>query len=201
VSSKRIAWLLPAVALVGAQAGHVLAYQLRFGNASLQIQGAGAHAYFPSLAKTALGLTALAALVALFVIGAARVVGRRRLEPETAPSLLRLLAGLFSLQLAAFAAQETVEALLGGGHLSSAATLLLWGAVGQLPVALIGALALRWLGARVAPALAAIRLRFARPRQRFVLAFAPLAWPLATVAISGPERIAFNLTRRGPPSF
>jgi hypothetical protein len=199
VTKRRFAWLLAAVALVGSQAGHLVAYGLRFGPASFQIQGAGAHSYLPPLAKTGFGFTGIALLAALLVIGAGRVAGRRRLDGATSPSLLRLLAVIFSLQLACFVMQENAEAMLGGGRLSSVATLLLWGAAGQLPVALIAALALRWLGTRFGPAFAAIRSRFTRARPRPAFALAVPAWPLAVDVVSGPARIAFSVSRRGPP--
>ncbi len=199
VTNRRFAWLLAAVALVGSQAGHLVVYGLRFGPASFQIEGAGAHSYFPSLAKTGFGFAGLALLAALLVIGAAGVAGRRRLACATSPSLLRMLAVLYSLQLACFVGQESAEAMLGGGRLSSAATLLLWGAAGQLPVALIAALALRWLGTRFGPALAAIRSRFTSARPRPAFAFAVPAWPLAVDVVCGPARIAFSVSRRGPP--
>jgi hypothetical protein len=189
-----------AIGMVGSQAGHLLAYWLRFGDVSLQVQAAGAHAYFPAVAKTALGLAAVAALVSLLAIGAARMVGGRRVVPATSPSLLRVLAILFSLQLACFTVQETAEAALAGVHLGSAPALLLWGAAGQLPVAAVAALALRWLGARLAPAVAAIRSRFQPPSRRHELVFAQAAWPLAAETAVSSESIAFSLTRRGPPS-
>ncbi len=60
----------PAVRLLGllgfgallAQAGHLIAYQLEFGAAAQAVQSQGAHAYFPGLAKTSLGLVATATL-------------------------------------------------------------------------------------------------------------------------------------------
>jgi hypothetical protein len=60
-------------------------------------------------------------------------------------------------------------------------------------------LALRWLGTRFAPALAAIRSRFTRAGPSPALAFAVPAWPLAFDVVSGPARIAFSVSRRGPP--
>ena len=68
--------------LVGSQAGHVLAYELRFGSAAQAMQSTGAHAYFPALAKTAIGAAALAILGGLLIVGFARVVaGRMEKEP------------------------------------------------------------------------------------------------------------------------
>src|SRR5438046_7409419 len=88
VSGKRVVWIVPAFGLIGSQAGHLLAYELRFGNAAQQVQSAGAHSYFPSLAKTGLGVAALTLLVALFIIGAGRVGTGRRIKPEATPSFV-----------------------------------------------------------------------------------------------------------------
>ena len=68
---------LLGVAVAGSQAGHLLAYALRFGPAAQQMQSAGAHAYFPSLIKTTIGVLAIAVVASLVVIGLARVVGKR----------------------------------------------------------------------------------------------------------------------------
>src|SRR5207245_10628986 len=113
--------------------------------------------YFPSLAKTGLGVAALTLLVALLIVGAGRVATGRRIKPEAAPSCVPLVAALYTIQLACFAAQETIEALIGGGSVS-VPTLLLLGTLGQLPVAVVATVAVRWLGARLRPALAAIAL-------------------------------------------
>ncbi|TMC27638.1 MAG: hypothetical protein E6J32_10280, partial [Chloroflexi bacterium] len=98
------------VAVLGSQAGHVLAYWLRFGDAAHAVQSSGVHTYFPALAKTALGAAAMVLIAALFVIGLARVVAGRRIDREAAPSFIRLLAALYTVQLAFFAGQETAEA-------------------------------------------------------------------------------------------
>ena len=195
---KRRGWLLAAMALTASQAGHLLAYQLRFGSAAAEIQSTGAHWYFFASLRTALGLMALAMLAGLFVVGFGRLAAGRRLEPNSSTTLVRTLASLYTMQLGVFAVQETAEAILGQRHLASVPSLLLWGAVGQLPVALVAALAWRWLGARIRPALAAIRLTYAT--QPLVLAVAPVATiaasgHLATVVARG------SFTRRGPPSF
>ena len=188
------------VGVAGSQAGHLLAYQLRFGDAAQQLQAAGAHAYFPAVAKTAAGLVSLALLAAMLIVGAARVAGGRRIEPGSSPSFVRLLAVLFTLQLGCFAVQETAEALVGGGRVGSAPLLLLWGTAGQLPVALAATLALRWLGARVRPALAALRVRLTLS-VRLVPTTTPWgAWPLATdLALS--DGTFEHSHVRGPPSF
>jgi len=183
----------------GAQAGHLLAYQLRFGVAAQQVQAAGAHAYFPALAKTGIGLASVAVIAAVCLIGFARVAAGRRLEPGSAPPFTRLLAVIYTVQLACFAVQETVEAFAGGAHPMSAPLLLLWGTVGQLPVALAATVALRWLLGRVSPALAALRLPATPAYEPAGLALAPPAPAFATRPVLARVVIADH-PRRGPPS-
>jgi hypothetical protein len=146
-----------ALGLLGSQAGHLLAYQIKFGAAAQQIQSSGAHSYFPLVAKTALGAAAAALIGALLLVGLARILSGRRIRSTTKPSYVSLFAFLFSIQLAAFAAQEIAEAVIAGSSMGTAPDLMLWGTLGQLPVAAIGALALRWLSARVETAVGQIR--------------------------------------------
>ena len=83
------------VALAGAQAGHLLAYQLRFGPAAQQVQSTGAHAYFPVFVKSSLGAAALAVILGLLIVGVARAVSRaQRARKLTGPSFFNLLAVL-----------------------------------------------------------------------------------------------------------
>ena len=187
--------------LLGSQAGHLLAYQVKFGAAAQQIQASGAHAYFPLVAKTALGAAAAALIGALVVMGLARILSGRRVRSTTEPSYISLFAFLFSIQLAAFVAQETAEAIIASSSVGSAPGLMLWGTLGQLPIAAIAALALHWLSARVESAVGLIR--------DVIGATVPLR-PAPLVAIPVYEasdqalltsRIAWsNLARRGPPT-
>jgi hypothetical protein len=185
--------------LASAQAGHLLAYQLRFGAAAQQVQAAGAHSYFPGLAKTGIGLASVAVIAAMCLVGVARVAAGRRLEPGSAPPFTRLLAVMYTVQLACFGVQETVEALAGGGHPMSAPLLLLWGTAGQLPVALAATLALRWLLGRVSPALAALRLPATPAYERAGLTLVLPALAFATRPVLARVVIADH-PRRGPPS-
>ena len=189
---------MAAIALAGAQAGHLIAYQIRFGPGAVQVQSTGAHAYFLAPAKTAIGIVALAAVATLFMVGFGRLVAGRRLEADSAGPFMRTLAAMYTLQLGVFVVQETVEAIAGRGHLLSVPALLLWGAAGQLPVALGASLAWRWLGARVRPALAAIHVPNAV--QPLVPALAPVALPSVQV-VAAPAGRRGSFTRRGPPSF
>jgi hypothetical protein len=198
VNGRRSAAAIVAVGIAASQAGHLLAYQLRFGGAAQQIQSSGAHAYFPALAKSGIGLAAAALLTALFMVGLARVVSGRRAEVVSAPSYGRLLAALFTIQLAFFALQETVESLVAGAPPSSSAVLLLWGTLGQLPIAALSALALRWLLTRLRPAIAVLRAATAPIHLTPALVpIPPSSRPEAFVARVAPS----SFSRRGPPSF
>ncbi|HWO45375.1 MAG TPA: hypothetical protein VNO87_07275, partial [Methylomirabilota bacterium] len=114
---------------------------------------------------------------------------------------ISLLAILFSLQLATFAAQEIVEGLVGGTSLMSAPDLLLWGTLGQLPVAVIAASALRWLSARVQSAVGLIRDAIGVVL-RIAPAAAPAVPPYATpdIALLVSRVAGSSLAKRGPPS-
>jgi hypothetical protein len=198
VNGRRAGAALAGIGIVAAQAGHLLAYQLRFGGAAQQVQSSGAHTYFPALAKSGIGLAAAGLLACLFVVGLARVTSGWRREVVSAPSYLRLLAPLFTLQFAFFAAQETGESLIAGTPPASAAVLLLWGTVGQLPVAALAAVALRWLLTRLRPAIRVLRA-----------VTAPVHLTQALVPVPMPSRAEVfvarlapsSFSRRGPPSF
>lgn len=160
----------PAVRLLGllgfgallAQAGHLIAYQLEFGATAQAVQSQGAHAYFPGLAKTSLGVVAAALLASLLLIGIARFFpGRPVVVTSRGPSYVSLLAVLFTVQLVSFMAQETIESLAAGEAVPSALNLILLGSAGQLPVAVIAALALKWLAVRVDAALLTMRAELA----------------------------------------
>ena len=191
--------LVVGVGLVGAQAGHLLAFQLRFGSAAQQIQSMGAHAYFPTLAKTTLGLLAAAFLVAIFVIGLARVLAARsNSKTGSAPRYIELVAALFTIQLVCFIAQEVGEAAVAGTAADSAPHLLLWGTLGQLPVAAIAAVALRWLGTRLESAVGELRavLAIEVPAP---IAGAVAVWGTASGSLLLSHFVGGSLAKRGPP--
>jgi hypothetical protein len=199
MTGRRTVLAVLGLGLVGSQAGHLLAYQIRFGTAAQQIQSSGAHAYFPLVAKTALGVAAAALVGTLLLVGLARILGGRRIKSATEPSYISILALLFSIQLAAFVTQEVAEALITGSSMGSAADLVLWGTLGQLPVAALGALALAWLLVRFEAALATLReIIAARPAPattpRIVLLPRPLRLQPAIV-----EACPAAYIKRGPP--
>lgn len=143
---------------VGSQAGHLLVYQLQYGSAALAVQSRGVHAYFPVLAKTSLGLTGGILLGALLLIGVARLLTvRPGAKVASGPSYINLLAALFTVQLTCFVIQESVESLVASAAVASVPNLILLGSLGQLPIAAVAALALKWLSVRVESALISLR--------------------------------------------
>jgi hypothetical protein len=190
------------IALAGSQAGHLLSYQLRFGAAAQQVQSSGAHAYFPLLVRTSLGILAIVLLASLFFIGLARVlVGRSTVRATSTTSFIGLLATLFTIQLACFAGQEVGEALIAHARVASPADLLLWGAMGQLPMAALAATALGWIFTRFETAVDEIRSVIAvRPPPPVPIAIALSVWTEAddTFRLSGVA--GASLSKRGPPS-
>jgi hypothetical protein len=189
------------LALLGSQAGHLLAYQLRFGAIAQQMQSSGAHAYFPLLAKTSLGVVAAALLGGLFLIGLARVLtGRTRAETRSGPSSIGLLAILFTVQLACFVGQEVGETLIAGLPVDSAPHLVLWGTLGQLPVAALGAIAFGWLSRRYEAAVQELHaVLAARPSSPGLLAVAIPIWTTTPRALLLSQVAGASLGKRGPP--
>jgi hypothetical protein len=188
--------------LVLSQLGHLLVYQLLFGPAAMSAQSTGAHAYFPALFKTSAGLAAAVLLTSLLVIGASRFLTRGSIAiASSSPSFIRLLALLFTVQMMAFGLQETLESLAANMAVASAPHILLLGAVGQLPVAILGALALKWLMVRFESAVTAIRVALLSVRiATSPVAVAVSAWchldqDLVLRPAAGP-----SLAKRGPPS-
>lgn len=179
-----------------------MAYQLRFGVAAQHLQASGSHAYFPALAKTGLGMLAAFTIGGLFVVGVARLAGGRALrrDPSAIP-YLRLVAAMYTIQLAVFAAQELGESAVAGTARPSLTVLLLWGTLGQLPVAVLGAAGLRWLLIRFRSAVEVIGA--ATAQVRLDTAFAPLLQPLAIAsggALPRSRAARASLAERGPPS-
>jgi hypothetical protein len=124
---------------------------------------------------------------------------RARAQQFERPPALDLMAVIFAAQLSLFALQETAEALLTGRAVPTAGDLLLWGTLGQLPIAALAALALSWLTAGLRIALQ--DLSHARVSARLtpsagVAPAAGLAPAPALVVAWSPGR---RLLRRGPP--
>jgi hypothetical protein len=142
----RPALLAIAVTVPLSQLGHMLAYVLHYGAAAWPRQSFGDHAYFPLVVKTSAGLVGLLVLAALATVGLARLMRARR-SADVTPRSVRgrdLLVLLLPLQLAIFTTQEAVELTLAGQLHSLSDVPLLWGLAGQLPVACLAAVFLRW---------------------------------------------------------
>lgn len=192
--------LLVGLAVVGSQAGHVIAYAARYGAAAQQIQSTGAHAYFPWAAKTMLGVAAVGLLMTLLVLAMARILagGGRRIAGG--PSFINLFAILFTVQLVLFVTQEAVEAAVAAAPANSDSSVALWGMLGQLPAAALAALALSWLWSRVEAALDV--LRSTPSVERWCPSPASLsvpAWPVYLLVAADPVPGSRH-ARRGPPS-
>jgi hypothetical protein len=160
-------WLLvPLVALASAQFGHLIAYQLRLGPGATVIESHGAHAYFPLLVSLAGAILGGGLVLGLLLLGAVRLLlGRRRgLRPGEPWPIVETLALLFTLQLAVYLGQETLEAWLSGSPAAPAPALLLWGTLGQLPGAALAALGLSWLSTRLEGAIRELRAAVQRTR-------------------------------------
>jgi hypothetical protein len=220
VTGKRTWRAVFGLALLGSQAGHLLAYQLRFGAVAQQVQSSGVHAYFPVLAKTTLGVIAAALLAGLFLIGMARVLTRRPAARTTlprpvqgrgqgrgavstfaTPSYLGVLAILFTVQLACFVGQEVGEAMVAGLPVDSAPHLVLWGTLGQLPVAALGAIALGWLARRYESAVDDLGAVLGARRTPAALVDAAIpVWVTPPPAPLLSQVAGASLGRRAPPS-
>jgi len=176
----------------------MLVYAVVYGPAAGQVQSTGAHGYFPAVVKTGFGLTAVFLLLALAAVGLARVLAGRRVQAAPAPSFVRLVAMLFCLQLTFFVVQESIE-MAAGAPGTSAAALLLWGSLGQLPVAVLAALALRWIAVRVAPAISSLLRPMSGAVRLTTYVVAVRALPLTVEAATSLETLSLTFTRRGPP--
>ena len=196
------AWLAVGIAILGSQAGHLLAYQLRFGAAAQAIQSSGPHVYFPGLVRASLGAAAALVLGGVFVVGLARLLSGRLIRPDSTPPFLRLFAAMFTIQLAWFAGQEVVEALVAGAPVASVADLLLWGTLGQLPVALVAAAGLRWLMARLEAALTQIRIALTSITRQVPSTWIAIPiWGHSGQAWILRSALGASLAKRGPPSY
>src|SRR5262249_2853742 len=140
-------------------------------------------------------------LGSLLVIALARLLAGRRqgLRPGARWPFIDVLAAVFTIQLGAYVAQEAAEALAAGTALPPIPELVLWGALGMLPVALLAAIGLTWLSVHLAAAVRRLRSvaipAQAHPRVEISRAFLHDArHRLRAVALG-----AFS--KRGPPDL
>jgi hypothetical protein len=135
--------LLGALAVPFAELGHLVAYGAR-------VPSGGPHIYFPTVLQLAGGALGAALLASLAVLALARLLTgvTARSRPWSFPLLF---AGLLAAQLVVFLVQEALEAR----SLPRLSTVSL-GLLAQQPIALLAAVALRWLSARLGPAAQAL---------------------------------------------
>lgn len=185
MSRIRGACVVALLALPLAELGHLVAYWPR-------VRPQGSHQWFPALLHLAGAGLGAALLVTLAALAAARLLtGTSARRPGW--SLAVLFTSLLVLQMLVFLVQEGLEiqSLPGGETLAA-------GLLGQQPVAIVGALALHWLSARLGPALAALAgsvPRRGRPSVVICLGSGPE--PIAAPAAQ-PQR---SRASRGPPGF
>jgi hypothetical protein len=184
--AKRTALVL-GLALPFAELGHAIAYWPHVPNA-------GAHFYFPAALEASGTVVAALLLTALAVMGAARVLEGRRSQRAAWPFPVVFIC-LLGAQLTVFSIQEGLEA-----HSLPGTETLAAGLIGQQPVALLGALLLHWLSARLGPALAVLGAP-ARPRITVlgtVLSGAFRQW--ARVPLEPGRRPSRTGRQRAPPA-
>jgi hypothetical protein len=173
-------------------------YQLRFGARAAEVESTGGHAYFPILVSGALAIVGLITIVSLGLVGAGRVAGSRRAGCFVArPSVIDLLAVLFTLQLAVFGVQEAVESAAAGAGLEP--VVLLYGAACQLPVALVCAIALSLFLARLEEAVERLRRLAVQPWPG-LRPVVRLCWGAAEASRPAPLHLLAGWGSRGPPS-
>jgi hypothetical protein len=184
VSRHRQVLVVAGLAVPLAEVGHLIGHGLR-------IPQDGAHAYFANLLQAAGALVGVGLLAALAVLVLARILAGE--VPRRKPwSFALLFSGLLFAQMGVFLVQEGLE----GNTLPALATVAT-GLLGQQPVAFIAALAIRWLSARLGPALASL----ASPRRPELAILSPLLRPapafvVATCRAARPRRTG---GQRAPP--
>src|SRR5258706_7343252 len=110
--ARRQVLAVAGIGILGSQAGHLLAFQLIFGSAAQHRQSSGSHAYFPLLAKTALGAIAAAVLAGMIVIALSRVLGSsQRVAQPYDSSFVSLGAGPFTIQLCCLTCRDMVAGM------------------------------------------------------------------------------------------
>jgi len=159
-------WVIALCAIPLSQLGHLLAAQLRTPGTGLA--GGPRHAYFAAGLEGSLAVLGAALVAALVTIAAARRLNGRAPRAGAGWPLAWVVLALAATQLEIYFVQELLEG-------SSSFDAARYGLAGQLPVALVAALALRHLSATLGPAVRVLRRLPALP----VLALAPAAQPAA----------------------
>lgn len=191
------------------QLGHVVAYVAHYGSHGILLQEEGVHAYFPEVVRFSAGTIGLLMLAALVVVGLGRLLLGRGLgmTQSGGQRMTELLMVSAAVQLDTYLVQEILEALASHQTLTFGLLLSIlgWGLAGQLPVALVAALALSWLSVRLDSATAGLRSLWQLCVTLRVLARAAaiaVQLPMApTVPHTGNgTALRHVLIRRGPPA-
>lgn len=186
MSRVRRLLVVAVVALPLSQLGHALAAYIRYG--ALLAPGR-AHAYFAADLEASAALLGGALLAALAIVGGARRLSGAPLRGRGWP-LGWLFLGLAGLQLELYLAQELLEG-------ATTIDVALRGLAGQLPVAAVAAVALRWLSVRLGPAVRRLR----RPVTAALAQLAPVpsAAPPTLAGVFLPVRLSPATPSRAPP--
>ena len=139
--------MIALCALPLSQLGHALAAQL---HAPGSAPAGPRHAYFAATLEGSLALLGAALLAGLITVAAARRLNGGAPRAGGGWPLAWILLALTAAQLEIYFVQELLEG-------SSSVDAARYGLAGQLPVALVAALALRHLSARLGPALRVLR--------------------------------------------
>jgi hypothetical protein len=190
------------------QPGHLCAYLAQYGWQGFALSTQGVHAYFPVIVE--LSTAGLGGFVLLVVLGlglgrmaVGHALGRTREPLLPAGPVLRLFLIAGAVQMSIYLSQETIENVLDRSVLDGSllVSMLAWGAAGQLPLALLAALALRWLSLRLHVAVEVIRSTLAAiippPPEPVSIVVTPDAQDRES-ALSQTAPSAFR--KRGPPS-
>jgi hypothetical protein len=146
MSRARRLLVVAAVAAPLSQLGHALGAYLRYGRL---LAPGGAHGYFAADLEASAALLGVALLTALAIVAGARRLSGRPLRGRGWP-LGWIFLGLAGLQLEIYLVQELAEG-------ATTMDVAVRGLAGQLPVAAVAALALRWLSVRLGPAVRRLR--------------------------------------------
>lgn len=180
-------WVVALCAVPLSQLGHAISMQLR-APGSLPA-AAGRHAYLAASLEASLALLGAGLLAALLALAAARRMAGRPLRRRGGWPLAWLVLALAAAQLEIYFLQELIEG-------SSSYEAARYGLAGQLPVALVAALALRWLSTRLGPALRMLRTRL-QVRLAVLPAPAAVRWAPAPAGRAG--RRPLRRAGRAPP--
>jgi hypothetical protein len=186
MSRVRRLLVVAAVAVPLSQVGHALAAYLRYG---APLAPGRAHSYFFADLEVSVTLLGGALLAALAIVGAAKRLSGGELRGRGWP-LGWLFLGLGALQLELYLTQELVEG-------ATTVDVAVRGLAGQLPVAAVAAIAVRWLSVRLGPAVRRLRRPISAALAQLVPT--PEAAPPTFAGAFLPGRLSRQGPSRAPP--